>query len=505
MKRKILVPAVLAVSMLMPCTSFAASEWYVDKTVVVREDTELTMENAPTVTISADSMFKEDFSFELDITNAEWLYDNTGILETGLEYIKLGDSEILFNVDYDEYKPDVNDIVIPLYCKITKGTAEVVLVCDDYNIKDGNDKSFGKTPEESKTTVSYGGNAGNLGGNKDELEDISIKEHDLDEIKKGDKYILTLTNSFEFTGDGKVSGTGSFENANMDISFEKPDVCVITVNDNLKNVSGSILVTGLKVNSTTDSAFKGTDIVVTKSADKNCSETVNIGKLIQTVPSDAPLKVAVVTMDNGSISASGTGAPGKKIRIVAGGKTVAETRTDVNGEWSVTEKFDETLEEGLYHVEIGYYSASTDKFTSVITSDIKVSSPMYTVSFVMGEKSMTVNGVKTDIDGRLFIDENGRMMVPVRALANALGVDNNNIVWNDSLKAVTLKAGNTTVETRIGSDIITVNGKDTKIDTKAVIKDERTYLPLRAVAEALGAENIEWNDASKTAFVTVKK
>lgn len=41
------------------------------------------------------------------------------------------------------------------------------------------------------------------------------------------------------------------------------------------------------------------------------------------------------------------------------------------------------------------------------------------------------------------------------------------------------------------SDIMTVNDKSIQMDTSAIIKDDRTYIPVRFVAEALGL-TVEW-------------
>jgi hypothetical protein len=49
----------------------------------------------------------------------------------------------------------------------------------------------------------------------------------------------------------------------------------------------------------------------------------------------------------------------------------------------------------------------------------------------------------------------------------------------------------TVVKIQIGSDIMTINGQIAQLDAVAEIKEGRTYLPLRAIAEALGAE-VTW-------------
>jgi len=54
----------------------------------------------------------------------------------------------------------------------------------------------------------------------------------------------------------------------------------------------------------------------------------------------------------------------------------------------------------------------------------------------------------------------------------------------------------TVVKVQIGSDIMTVNGQIAQLDAVAEIKEGHTYLPLRAIAEALGAE-VTWIPETK--------
>ena len=58
------------------------------------------------------------------------------------------------------------------------------------------------------------------------------------------------------------------------------------------------------------------------------------------------------------------------------------------------------------------------------------------------------------------------------------------------------------VVVQIGSDIMTVNGKVVQLDAAPEIKDGRTFLPLRAIAEALGAQ-VEWIEETKGITVTL--
>lgn len=113
--------------------------------------------------------------------------------------------------------------------------------------------------------------------------------------------------------------------------------------------------------------------------------------------------------------------------------------------------------------------------------------------FVIGLNKYFVNdqlpGV--NMDAAPYIDS-GRTLVPVRYLADALGVTDSNIQWNPVTQQVYLVQGNTTIDLVIGSTALTVNGQASQMDVAPVIKDGRTYLPARWVANALGYQ-VDWN------------
>lgn len=109
--------------------------------------------------------------------------------------------------------------------------------------------------------------------------------------------------------------------------------------------------------------------------------------------------------------------------------------------------------------------------------------------------------------------------LPVRAVAGALGLD---VGWDDATSTVILNSGGRVI-TGTGDPIkssqsmdaeltfrgitITLNGKTVELTnaqgtrTEPFIKDGSTYLPVRAVATALGCE-IGWEDATSTITLT---
>lgn len=104
--------------------------------------------------------------------------------------------------------------------------------------------------------------------------------------------------------------------------------------------------------------------------------------------------------------------------------------------------------------------------------------------------TVRVNGEIVEFpDGQPFVDENNRTMIPVRFVTEALGAK---VGWDGSTQTVSITKDGVVVTIKIGSPELTVtaNGKSTKVqmDTAATARDGRTYVPIRYVAEALGAK-----------------
>lgn len=66
--------------------------------------------------------------------------------------------------------------------------------------------------------------------------------------------------------------------------------------------------------------------------------------------------------------------------------------------------------------------------------------------------------------------EGGRVYVPVRYLAYALGVPEDGVVWNPSAKTVTLRKDGIIVSLAVGGTVMYVNGRPQRIDAAPLIK-----------------------------------
>ena len=111
----------------------------------------------------------------------------------------------------------------------------------------------------------------------------------------------------------------------------------------------------------------------------------------------------------------------------------------------------------------------------------------------------TAETIEIEMDVAPYI-KNDRTYVPVRYLAYSLGVTEEGITWDGEAKQVGITKDETDIALTIGSNIMTVNQAPVQMDVAPEIKDGRTMLPARWVAEALGAE-VDWDENTKQAII----
>ena len=128
--------------------------------------------------------------------------------------------------------------------------------------------------------------------------------------------------------------------------------------------------------------------------------------------------------------------------------------------------------------------------TSLMVVITLVASPVFATSVSISGDDI----IYTEDSGKPFIDENNRTQVPFRQTIEAIGAD---VYWDNTNKIAIAEKGEIKVEIPIGKSYIFVNGEKVVNDTAALIKNNRTYLPIRIVLEAFGYE-VSWDNDSKT-------
>jgi len=95
---------------------------------------------------------------------------------------------------------------------------------------------------------------------------------------------------------------------------------------------------------------------------------------------------------------------------------------------------------------------------------------------------------------------NDRTLVPMRAIFEKLGAS---VDWNESAQAVTAVKGEREISLAIGGDVMRIDGEAKTLDVPAMLYNERTLVPVRAVSEALNC-NVNWIGEENTVAITTK-
>lgn len=96
-----------------------------------------------------------------------------------------------------------------------------------------------------------------------------------------------------------------------------------------------------------------------------------------------------------------------------------------------------------------------------------------------------------------YVSDTGRIMVPLRICLSSIGCE---VDWNQERQTVISQKGEIKVEVTMGKSEIHKNQIPIYIDTVAIVKNGRAYLPLRGVMEAYGYA-VDWD--SKTRIISV--
>ena len=142
---------------------------------------------------------------------------------------------------------------------------------------------------------------------------------------------------------------------------------------------------------------------------------------------------------------------------------------------------------------ITYVNGYTEIFDSYLKADT-------VVELTIGSDTAFINGEAKKLDAAP-INRKNRTMLPVRFLANAFGIADDGIKWDAATRTATLSNASVTVVITIDAPSMTVNGETVALDSPAIIESSRTYLPVRAIANALGVsnDNILWDASTSTA------
>ncbi|MBR1496142.1 MAG: phosphodiester glycosidase family protein [Oscillospiraceae bacterium] len=121
-----------------------------------------------------------------------------------------------------------------------------------------------------------------------------------------------------------------------------------------------------------------------------------------------------------------------------------------------------------------------------------------TIQPALPDVGVTVSGSPvTWPDARPFVDENQRTMVPLRPVANAMGLQ---VDWDGAALTANFTDGDKTIAFPIGSSRAVTSDGSVAMTTAAQVLDGRTYAPVRYLAEYFGY-TVDWDGDTRTVII----
>lgn len=413
--------------------------------------------NAPVIAIGWSRDHTEDLSFFVELSGAEWDYGNSGTIQQGVTYRKVNKNTLEIMADVGTGPDEINfgggrNILLPIYCTITNsGEIRVIVNGNETTVSNAN-ILIAKSIDGRLT----------LHGNKAKinksgvLKKITITDSSTQTYKQNQKITLSLDTGFKFTGETKITGTGKFENiVSFSVDGKNPSKAYITITADTPEENGEIIL-------------------------EDCAVTRSSGSKFSALLMTATFTASIVPLDS----------------------TIAVASYDAQAEDITSEQTTETTTAAA--------AVQTTEAAPVRTTEAAADTTTKlpdTVKIQIGADSYSVNGISYPIDVPAYIS-NGSTMLPLRAVANALGIEDKNISYDARTKTVRITPQSDTYVS-ITADTNTIKlykgGTDgsIKTDTPAQIKDGRLFLPLRATANALGIpdSSIEYDAATKTVTI----
>lgn len=138
------------------------------------------------------------------------------------------------------------------------------------------------------------------------------------------------------------------------------------------------------------------------------------------------------------------------------------------------------------------------KLSVTLLSGIMAASMAVPAIAADGTIKVVVNGKEVAFEDQAPVIKNDRTLVPLRGVLETMGIEVN---WNADEQSVTALRGADSAYFKVGSTTLTTEDGSVTLDAAPEIINDRTMIPLRAVAEAFDAE-VKWDDATKTITIT---
>lgn len=144
------------------------------------------------------------------------------------------------------------------------------------------------------------------------------------------------------------------------------------------------------------------------------------------------------------------------------------------------------LKPGKYETNLKFSSNAGEKN---IPLTLEVIREKIVIELKIGSNKATVSGRELTVEPPPYI-KNGTTLVPLRFISEAFGAE---VEWQPNIGKgmVVIKFESKVIQVEIGSQTAFINGIPNKLPVPPEIKNGRTFVPIRFISEAFGAE-VQW-------------
>ncbi|HWP95836.1 MAG TPA: copper amine oxidase N-terminal domain-containing protein [Syntrophomonadaceae bacterium] len=123
-------------------------------------------------------------------------------------------------------------------------------------------------------------------------------------------------------------------------------------------------------------------------------------------------------------------------------------------------------------------------------------------TFRIGNTTAIINGDPIVMDIAPYIKD-GRTFMPIAYVAQALGISNNHIHWDEASQTINMMDDSNVVQVQVGSTTIMVGGGQSSMDVAPEICNGRSCLPTALIVRAFGGTAV-WDEDTQTITISAR-
>ena len=159
---------------------------------------------------------------------------------------------------------------------------------------------------------------------------------------------------------------------------------------------------------------------------------------------------------------------------------------------------------GVYHVTVKDDEGNEVKDFISIEELADIKTAQHTVIFTVDSKVWKKDGVDQnplDIEPKII---NNRMYIPIRYVAEAMGIQKENILWNNQEQKVVVQDGQVNIFMPLNENYIEVDNRKIEIPAPAIMNESRIMIPLSSIPLIFKQKQAQYTWDNQTKQIEVR-